>query len=525
MEIETIRAQFISSSERFVRKVESFMLGDDPSRARNADKSVRELMVMWEKTLVVPLDELARINDTFSRVETIMQFAAYIDVNLVARRTGVSDTSRGVMAQLQRDILDFGSKFMSMLSAQTNAILKNKAPLDIAKVELLLIERAMSVGIGPVFAKVARRYAPLMHPEALRKLREILLVHAIDKMFEVTRTPIDPARPIYEQVLTSGSLVPLTQSMSRKALFEIFGDAYDMKQNISDNLARLADKFACSVVLSSKIAPRAIEFDSRGLFDFAYVKRNDLIMPKFLGLCEKAIARYNTIHVLSESKATIPTYFYHQPREASSRTLILESLTGNLFRIIGPAICGQGKTRVGEEYLTDNDYCRFLVEGQSTRADQYNRRAEDAIFANGQSDEVQSITAMFQTTEANSILADSLRSRITIRMRDYLRDKIEIPSNQISELFDMCVNALQDVMPSIKSHLANLSSQAMFFSRLFKLAGKLSSFLEPFAFELRTADHGSRERIVNKIMQNAADEELFTIDETLNMTFLSKRTK
>lgn len=536
MEIDAIRLQFISASERFLRKVESHLLGDNPSRLHRVDNCVRELTMIWDKVLVAPLDELARVNDTSVLIDCVMAFAASVDVALVATKMGISDTSRGVIAQVQRDILDFGSKFASALSAHVNAILKNKS-LDVGQVEQVLRARA-HIGLGPVFSKIARRYAPLMHPDALIALREILLVQTIDALLGVEHTPIDAKRPIYEQILTSGSLIPLTQSMSRNALFDMFNEKYDMQHDIAANLARIADNMSANIVLLSKVVPRAIEFDSRGLFDFAFVRKNDLIVPKFLGLCDKAINRFNTVHVLTESKAVVPNYFYHAAPQARSKgatadkTLVLESLTGNLFRIMGSSLSstrqesdtmrqGGAIAPRGERFMTDSMNCKFLALGQSTRADQYHRRAEEAIFANGQSEEVRSIVTIFQTTGTNMLLADALRSRITIRMREFLRKDLAHEIKPVGgEFFDMCVNSLQDVMPSIKNHTIDLSAQSMFFSKLFKLANKLATFLEPFMFTFGDADHSSKERIVDSIMQSAADEELFTIDETLNMVYL-----
>lgn len=523
MDIDIVRQQFINIAGRFLNKVEAYALGNNPTLLRQIKSDYNALIDIWNKLILVPIDELKRINNTLSWIENIISFISSIDVSLIATKMGVSDTSRGVIAQLQRDALDMGSKLKSAYVTATNQILKNK-PLDPGQVETLIRAQLESgAPLGPTLSKIARRYFPLMPHASQVALRELVLGPVINRMLHVERIPIDQSRPIYEQVLTTGMLVPLTQSMSRGALFSIFDEQYDMSHDLQVNLAYLADKHQFNLIFVSKITKGAIEFDSRALFDAAFVRKNNLELPSEVGLNDKVARRYTTIRPLLESKAVVPNYIYHSAH--ASRTLILESLVGNLFRIIG--IPGRESDHQQNDkwsqYLTSDLDCKFLVEGQSNRSDQYHSREEEAIFKNGQSDAAKAIVNIYISAGPDIIASDALRNRLTLRMREYMRGPYYKSLTRVDDIFGLAVSSLRDVLPVFKGHGVNLSVFSMFFARLFKLANRLIAFIEPYEAVFKSGiSYVDQDRIIDKIMQSAADEELFTIDETLNMHYMRK---
>lgn len=541
MDIDIIRQQFISTAERFLRKVEDHALGSDPARLHQVSRNIKDIIQQWENPLLVPLDELKRIDSTLTAIDCIMSFNASIDVSLLAIKMGVSDTSRGIMAQLQRDNLDYGSKFKSVLSSTATKILQTRT-LDIGQVEILLrsilanSDRKISIPyLGPIYSRIARRYVPLMNESTQREMYSLLMNKTAGRLLGTAEVPINPKNLIYEQVLTSGQLVPITPSISRNALFAIFSDEYNMAQTLQENLARLSKKSAVlskeaesskksrfNIVFVSKVTRMAIEFDSRPLFDQAFIQRNNLEVPKQVGLNDKVLTRYTTTRVLSESGATVPNYFYYDV--GAPKTLILESLVGNLFRIVGDAREQNGEGI--DKYLVPNERCQFLVRGQSNRASQYHARMEDEIFKNGQTDEVRQIVSMYQTANTDLILADSLRNKMAMQLKEYVVARYKVSSQRLSDVFAMAVAALQDIMPIIKSRSISSSTLSMFLARLFRLAGRIAALFEPYEPKLvaDTTDSAEKNRIVDQVMQRAADEELFTMDETLNMMFLRRGT-
>jgi hypothetical protein len=532
MDIESIRVHFSNDTERFLAKVKAHVFGDDPVRVQATEDCLDKFKAIWRKILVAPMDELARVDETMRYADCIVGFVRTVDVAKVAVKADMSSTSRGVMVQLQRDIINTGASLMSACSALSNAILKNK-PMDLSVISAMLESKLRQdaqspPGLGPIFSKVVRRYAPLMTAAARADLRRLILEKTIGNMFGVVRLPIDAARPVYEQVLTNGALLPLAQSTTFAAFFTSIGEKYDESAPLRDNLARIAKTRTINVLFTARIMKNAIEFDSRALFDFEYVTRNNLVVPKFTGLCDKALARFGTIKpVVPSGDARVPFYIHEQNAEAR-RTLVLESLAHGKIRAVGDAIrdtSGSDGDRLAP-FLVDNDHCKFLAEGQSTRADEYHRRAEDTIFANARSAKVRDVANMFKTSGSILFVADSLRSKLSLRLREYMRSWQEKvgDSEDESNVFAMCIDSLRDVLPTTKRSASDIgarySSLAVFFAKLSKLAGNISSSLFDIRRTREVLDYSAVERHVDTIMKTAANDELFTIDESLNMVYL-----
>jgi hypothetical protein len=81
-------------------------------------------------------------------------------------------------------------------------------------------------------------------------------------------------------------------------------------------------------------------------------------------------------------------------------------------------------------------------------------------------------------------------------------------------------------MPVMKSRSISSATLSMFFARLFKLAGRIIALMEPFNYKLlpSATERIEKDKIIDSVMQSAADEELFTMDETLNMMYQRRKT-
>jgi len=601
MDIDALRERFLSAADKFMRGVGSHAVGESPEQLRAVGECARELGAAWKRPQVLALDELLRLNDTARLVECICAFGRAIDVARVAERMGVSDFSRGNMAAQQRDIADFGARMMREIGEMSSRILRNKA-LDVNAVASMLRARLETRGmlsLGPVVMKIARRYAPLMDARARDELRALILGASVDRALGVTHTPIDSARPIHEQVFTMGELVPITQSMDRDALFVLFGVRYDASTTFFDNLARLGGAVGARVIFISKPAQEAIEYDGRGLFDYDYIAANDLISEPLAGLSEKTMARFETVRMLApralrdESLAGV---YYHLANAAEARSLIIESISAEYYRVVGApiihfdpaaaaereqdikvrkqrlrekekasrgylghnfdpararlvratrrAIAGSAisagsaiggadddeddETQLSREeiarYLVPNESCRFLVDGQSDRADQYHRRAETAILSSAARPEaVRAVVQMYIVAKDDASIADSFRSRMTIRLRDYLHNEWIMRTMRRMDIFAMCMDSLRDILPEFADRSLGAGFIAPYFARVMRLATHLANAAEHFAGIILEKSYDKIERVLEKMIGDAADMEMFALDETLNMLYTRQR--
>ena len=527
MDIDFLKRQFISDAKNFLTQIEKRAHGLDPVEYKKARECVGEMDTIWAKIITRPFDILLRLDKTTQLVHSIMKYVSSIDVSAIATAVGVSTTAKSVMILEQYHIRENGGKLFDALSAQANDFLvKNR--IDSAQIIAYVQNVIDTIGkkdveyplFGAIIAQAITFNASVMTAEDANKLHQLLLDTSIDKLLRTTRTPIDASRPVYEQVLTTGYLIPATQSMNRNALFGIFDQQYDMKLDLSANLKKLANAIRANVVFVSMVAPITLEFDSRGLFDEKYLRKNDLLVPKFCGLCDKVLARFDTIKKLNPSRANVPHYFKYFNNFA--QTLVIESLVGNLFRIMGTATQHKGGS-----YLIDNSACLFLLEGQSTRADEYNRRIEEQIFANGQSEFVQSV---INTTEGDKrardqMLSGIIRGKFATLMQQYAHTDKVFGANKIDDLFAMLILAYK----AEQGRDVSFPSFAFFAPQLFKTAIIINNKLDEHGEELRATmlnnNFAERERVFNIVLDEATAEDMFAFTTTDNIQLLIARAK
>lgn len=286
--------------------------------------------------------------------------------------------------------------------------------------------------LGPLYSRIARVYVPVMKESARVQMFSDIVETRASKLLRVTREPIDPLIPWYEQIYTSGNFVPLTIALSRNALFSAFDTTYNMACNIRDNFALLANHMSQTVLLVSKSPlsqlDNIIEYNNRAIYDSDFARKHGLLMDITTGLNAAVLQRYVTMRVLTPSKAQVPGYSVFVPRaqyeEASARgVIIIEALTGNMFRIVGLRADTRARPHADARVMTRAE-CAFLLDGQTSRAEQYNARIEDTIFApdpdGAISDDVLAINAEYDATQLDGV--DQITSAIFERIRSDLRE-------------------------------------------------------------------------------------------------------
>lgn len=530
MDIDIIRQQFISSTKNFLAQIEKYIHGLNPDDYKHANSCVKEMEIIWAKIIMHPFDILLRMDKTSELVHTIMQYVSSIDISAIATKIGISTTAKGVLALAQYHIRENGDKIIEGLCAQADEFMA-KSHIDNAQIINYVRNVISDMGtklplFGTIMAQAIAFCSRTLTKDEASELHLLLVGVAIDKLMDVSRTPIDNTRPVYEQVLTTGYLIPVTQSMNRNALFAIFDQQYDMKVNLQANLKTLADAIRANVVFVSKVSPIALEFDSRGLFDENYIRKNDLIIPKFCGLCDKVLTRFDTIKKLNTSRASVPYYFKYFNNFA--QTLVIESLVSNLFRIVGIPAQQRKQTNVSE-YFVDNSAILFLLEGQSSRADKYNQMIEEQIFIRGQSDLVQSIV---NTTDADKssreqMMSNILRGNFITLMHQYAHtDKVFGP-NKIDDLFGMLILAYKTIGDTGKQIL--FPAFSFFSPQLFKIAVVINNKLDEHSEEIKTTinddNFAKREHIFDIVIDEATAEDVFLLSETENIQLLIARAK
>jgi hypothetical protein len=200
----------------------------------------------------------------------------------------------------------------------------------------------------------------------------------------------------------------------------------------------------------------------------------------------------------------------------------MESLVGNLFRIIGiphRATTTRGPKNVSE-YITANADCSFLLDGQSTRADEYGARAEDAIFTGGRTEFAQSIAGMGAAAAAERAnIASALFARIDEFARQYVHSDKMVKEPIIDDIFDLCVLAYRKIAKSEEIATRELPSVSY---QLFSLAKKLWMAIGERWSELVEMEYDAREHAISDVIKGFSEETEFTIGESENAIMLRK---
>jgi hypothetical protein len=475
MDINLIFARFAQHARYFIDKVRAHI----PDIPANFGSQIAEI----EKAIVAPSADnaraLMRFGEASREVEEIMREMSRIDLATIFVRMDVSSTTRGIIAQLQRKSLDDGSDLLTAINEQISRMMTRSDELfTVEQVAQMLRESIATHHITPIIARLSRKYVPLMAKETRFEMR-VGIAQLADELLGVTRVAIDENRDIIEQITMYGSLVPLTVSMNRNALFEIFGSHYEMAQSFEDNFAQLASVLRAHVIFVLKKPAQTsptqtvIEFDDRPLFDSEFINRAKLSTAPFLGLCDRVIARFNTLRELTLSGARAPHFHVARYTGGSAiSSLVTESLTGNMFRIMGVRRSDGESKNPRDKYLTDNIQCQFLLFGPSNRADNYHRIAGEAIIRASLSESARSIIGM-QTGTEDTQVADAMKSRAEILISRMIRDNFA-PS--VAEILDMLIDDTEWTRDS-----RNAISRARIMLRARDIARNLDAAVRKFA--------------------------------------------
>ena len=355
---------------------------------------------------------------------------------VIARKGKVSDDARDdIIAEIKNTREAIRRAIWSLI--ETRAV---ESPDDVSTLIHNFVHDSTSrqyrLVLGPLYSRLARVYAHVMHEGARMQMLNDITKTRANQLLGVTRAAINSRAQLCEQIYTAGGFVPLTIALSRSALFGMFGTAYDLTQTIHDNFAMLATHISQSMenivlLLVSKIPPsmqdNVIEYNNRTIYDSEYVRKHGLLTDITTGLNATVLQRYITLKVLTPSKAHIPQYsLFARSTDDKNGVIVIEALTGNMFRVVGLRLAS---TRANQ-YVMTRDECAFLIDGQTSRAEQYNAHIEDAIFDCKQqqqshsaiSDDVLAIVAEYDATQLNDV--DQITSALVERVRSELQDHV-----------------------------------------------------------------------------------------------------
>jgi hypothetical protein len=510
--------------------------------------------------------QVARADDRRNLLARLARAIARTDPDKIALRD-----ERGIIigeiARIRGEMVHDAQKYMASHTI--------KAPADVC-VEIERLVASDVAKIGPIYSRLARQYAPVMLADDRARMTRAVAITRADRLLGVTHYAISGERSICDQVLTMGSLVPLTYPFSRDVLFGIFHLTYDLKRSIEDNFARLAATTERRVIFASKVAKRAIEYDDRPIYDTEFVRKHGLLPGVWSGLNGASIRRYATIRQLSESKARVPLYAVYG-RDSSS-SLIIEAVTGNLFRIIGLRIprtrsvqggrnasSGRAARSDGIEraassvgnrvastspdpeatsdrgseghvasamYFTHNDECEFLVSGQSSRAEAYNARIENSIFVRALSDDVLSQVAEYhaRAVRGSDMIASALRAQIRARLGAAALDG-SLGANQGSDVtpnLDRYILeiAASELIVALGAQSRDIDDASMYYPQIVRISTYLARAILPHLDMSPSPSSSSKLRsllqdAINGIIDDTSANDVFAINESVGSMYVA----
>jgi len=523
---------------------------------------------------------------TLAAIQDIYDFIS--SISMASLMSGKSETYSQSLVALRANVIESGRTISRRVLESCIDVLV-RVPIDVKVVFNLVAERIRAGTMDKVYARLLRKYMSFFSESQRAAIQDLLYV-GTGKLIEAAIRPIDPSRPTWEQVLSTGSLVMLTQSVSRRVFFGMFGMPYRDNMPLERNLDALAQRVGATLIFVSKLTKRPIEFEGRGLFSLEYIKEKGLITSRYLGLCPRVIRRFQTMKPLIPSGKRVAHYYKSTPKgtTAAGRVLVVETLTGNLFRIIGVPTYdtgrivaqllkddtesartgGAAKTRTktyqeskarkpakslepesGMQHvpavpppttpakeelirrlLTPIDRCRFLVEGQTTRAMNYNEIMEDVIFSKCFSDKVVAATNSYKELASDPSMPLALRNEIFMRLRkiiDTAREGADPPIMLASvirdeqQVYGMVIEAFSKIIsPDI---LHRQAAAAVYYARLYDLTRKLMVSLRVNSYLLATMHYDDLGRRLDVMALDLMNRGLFDAFEEPIHSFYARK--
>lgn len=470
-----------------------------------------------------PLEAIAQMNEVNILLEALRVSLAAISqtVRDAASRTQISETTRSSFDAMQHEIISHCDDLAEMHSSAIDVLLRD-GDIEVRDVIALLETDKITKGgtIRRVYLRILRRFYPFMNEKERAKVQSFLEAH-IDKLLDCARVPYDSKMEFWAQSLTQCSLIPLTMSLPLEEIFAIFGVAFLSDLTLRENLANLAREVKVGVIFLKKhVGRNKLEFQWRPLFDGEYIRAKALTDPRFAGLSDRSIARYETIvpiHANASESEDEDAMLRIDINADASRLIILESFLPGIARVLAY------RNSKGSLIVNARRVPIFRL-GATTRADEYNRRVEDILVeARAKQEKVGHIREAINIFTSGDVdpqaFANTLLNQIKLAMRAYFLDADKLPSLDNFDLQRFCWSSIAAALKYTYEHLYHrnpspierISVQRIQEILFVQLVGKK----DRLALSLDI-----RREIIDEIEDKLRGEECLIVTETLTTIFM-----
>lgn len=386
------------------------------------------------------MDVAKRCEKVMDMIDRAIEWLISLDVaQLTSREIDVSATTGNSVATHRREALTSGGEIIELLHIRANDAIARINDHD-AVIQYLRDSFARcntGDALSPIASQIARRFIPIIGgaigEEFCAKLRAMA-----DAQLDVTTVAWREDRAVYDQIFATNYLVPIILLPSFEALFAMFAIHWDSAVSARENFAKLARTQNCAIVCVSKVSrdPRVIEFDSRPLFDEAFIA--NVAVPAGTGICDKIIARFDTFHVrdresdgaMGDAQIIVERSMDRESRVVN-KVLVIETIDGKRARIMAY------KPHIIDHYFVAPGDCEYLLEGQSTRSAKYNeiiaREIEQHLIDHRDAASAVRMFVNIDEEEKRRELSATISTRLESYLRQY-RDSAESSSPQIKSI-------------------------------------------------------------------------------------------
>lgn len=532
MEIAEQRNNFCGAFRQFAEKIAQHEQSVDPQRWKDINRMAEKLQSCDLGTADVLT---AKVIDDFdfasNAMETLLTYARGISIPAIATRGNLSDTGRMTLAGYQRDAITKGETLMSTIRDAISTLV-HMSSLPLYDVEKILLSATNERDFGRMTVKIAKKYLPLLPANTREQI--------VKKLSELTGAILG-AKTIPDRrglCMTNGSLIAVSDCLPVEELTKLFGYAWDETISIEANLSALGKQTESAVVMFATYRPSdkiIYEFDSRGVFDAEYIAKEGLAVKPQSGLNARMIKRFTTIKEHANSGATddadadadasasasrYPRMFRtHEDTKHVNRMIVIEVVTPLLCRILA-------SPRFDPPLYSDPAQVGYLIDGNTTRAAEYNARINDAIMARAFDERVMSVVNMYKAFKPDPVIAAGMRNDIEKWIIEHLQYLIKEHKTDttIKHAYIACEDAYFKNMPPAlqarghRSAKRTITSQA--FVRLRNLAYRAAKALNELP-DIASLDYHEIKKVAYKIAENLHGSGLLDVfNEELNEFYL-----
>lgn len=410
-------------ARNYLRKISDLRISTDQELARILDTFPPPVSILCSNPLVC----IARINNITAAIKNLTDA-----FERIAR--GVRNVSHmRTLSQTALEELDgiFDSVAHQCDNLRERYLQNIDAYLREGKIEVRDVITLLSSGdidkdgeINRAYLKIFRHFYPFMNEDERAQLRAFLQAR-INRVLGSSYTAGNPGVQFWMQNFATCSLIPLTPSIPIDELFGRLDVQYSADLALRENLESIAQSLNIGVVYLQKSSKDRFEFQWRPIFDANFIRMQNLISPRYTGLCDRTIARYETIRAIDGPSARAKDDEVRIDIDVNRpKIIILESLAANRVRVLG-------YYNQPESLTVDAARVPIFARGMSTRADDYNKRAEERMAAmytqqnqRGLHREAMNIYAKDATDV--SAFANTFLNQIRILVREYFLGKSDI---------------------------------------------------------------------------------------------------